>query len=46
MDIKVIFKNELDNNIFDKEFYLKLLESIREVKKTKNENKKSFLSEA
>ena len=42
MNIEAIFKDQLDINIFDKNFYQKLLEEIRKVKKLTNKRNKSF----
>ena len=34
-NIKVIFKNKIDTSVFDKSFYLEILEEIRKSKKNK-----------
>jgi len=56
MEIEIVFKNELNIQILDKNFYQKLLENIRLINNARNKNgnstcacldtSKSFLSEA
>ena len=39
-NLKVIFKNKTDINVLDKNFYMIMLEKIRELKEKDNKEKK------